>query len=96
MLNAFLDPYWHAGQTGYGVTVDNQVTAHLRHIAGFAGWESVGIGSDVDAAFGRDQTPSGLDTINDWPAIVDHIPEHARRGVLGENWLRFLRDTLPA
>jgi membrane dipeptidase len=96
MLNAFLDPRWELeGPAGCRVATEDQVAAHLHHIAKIAGWESVGIGSDVDAAFGRDQTPSGLDTVEDWPALAVHVPEPARRGVLGENWLRFLRETLP-
>jgi membrane dipeptidase len=97
MLNGFLDPQWEVdGPAGRKVTTEDQVAAHLQHIAAIAGWGAVGIGSDVDAAFGRDQTPSGLDTIEDWPAIAGHIPEPARGGVLGDNWLRFLRETLPA
>jgi membrane dipeptidase len=97
MLNAFLEPRWSFAADGRanGVTVDRQVTAHLHRIADAAGWESVGIGSDQDAAFGRDEAPAELDTVADWERIADHVPDEARAGVLGGNWLRFLRETLP-
>jgi membrane dipeptidase len=55
----------------------------------------VGIGSDVDAGYGRDETPVGVDTCADWPRLVDSVPPAERAGVLGGNWLRFLRETLP-
>lgn len=95
MLNPFLEPRWgHEGADG--VSVGRQVAAHLHRMAELAGWESVGIGSDVDAGYGRDETPQELDSVRDWARIADHVPSEARAGVLGGNWLRFLRETLPA
>ena len=73
----------------------SQGAAHLHYIAALAGWESVGIGSDVDSGFGRDETPVELDSVADWRTIGDHVPTVARQGVLGGNWLRLLRETLP-
>ena len=97
LLNPFLDPRWSydaAGRT-HEVSMGAQGAAHLHHYARIAGWESVGLGTDVDAGFGRDETPLELDTIEDWGSIGRHVPTEARAGVLGENWLRFLRETLP-
>jgi membrane dipeptidase len=94
MLNDFLRPGWSAGDPP--VTLAEAGAAHLRHIAGIAGWERVGIGSDVDAGHGRGETPLELDAVADWPRIGDLAPAEARAGVLGENWLRFLRAALPA
>jgi membrane dipeptidase len=94
-LNAFLEPRWRF-DGAHGVAVGKQVAAHLNRCAEPAGWESVGIGSDVDAGYGRDQTPEELDSVSDWERIAEHVPREARAGVLGGNRLRFLRDTLPA
>jgi membrane dipeptidase len=70
---------------------------HLDHVCQIAGnAEHIGIGSDLDGAFGREQAPYDLETIADLgrvPALL------ARRGypaadiekVMHANWLRFLR-----
>ena len=70
---------------------------HLDHVCQIAGnAEHIGIGSDLDGAFGREQAPYDLETIADLgrvPALL------ARRGypaadiekVMHGNWLRFLR-----
>jgi membrane dipeptidase len=78
------------------VTLAGEAAAHLRHIAGLAGWERVGIGTDVDAGHGRAETPLELDSVADWHRIGELAPAEARAGVLGGNWLRFLRAALPA
>jgi membrane dipeptidase len=93
LLNDFLQPGWSAGDPP--VTLAEQTAAHLRHIAGIVGWERVGIGSDVDAGHGRVETPLELDSVADWPRIAEIAPAEARAGVLGGNWLRFLRAALP-
>jgi membrane dipeptidase len=93
LLNDFLAPGWRAGDPP--VTLAGQAGAHLRHIAGIAGWERVGIGSDVDAGHGRAETPAELDSVADWPRLAEVVPEESRAAVLGGNWLRFLRAALP-
>lgn len=96
LLDDFLDPAWAPGAADApAVRLDGQVAAHLGHIAGVAGWEQVGVGSDVDAGHTRDETPAGLDSVRDWARIGEAVPEPARAGVLGGNWLRFLRAALP-
>jgi membrane dipeptidase len=70
---------------------------HLDHICQLAGNTlHIGIGSDLDGAFGKEQSPYDLDTI----AELQKIPELlSRRGytpadienVMHGNWLRFLR-----
>lgn len=76
------------------VTLDD-VGAHAAHIAQLIGWERVGIGSDLDGGLGADETPAELDTIADLRMVADCVPESARAGVLGENWIRFLSKALP-
>lgn len=76
----------------------NSVLDHLDHICQLAGnaWH-VGIGSDLDGAFGKEQCPADLETIADLqkipyllslrgytPADIQHI--------MHGNWLSFLRN----
>lgn len=70
---------------------------HLDHICQLAGNANhIGIGSDLDGAFGKEQSPYDLDTIADLQTIPEML---AQRGysktdiekVMHGNWLRFLR-----
>jgi membrane dipeptidase len=92
LLNAFLDARWTRANR-VPITLDH-VKRHLAHHASLIGWNRVGIGSDLDGGFGSLETP-GLDTITDLRRIGDLVPEEARAGVLGENWISFLRRALP-
>jgi len=94
MLSEFLDAAWSAGGER-AVELDGRVAAQFAHVAALAGWDRVGLGSDVDAGKDRDGAPDGLDSVLDWPRIGEAVPPGARTGVLGENWLRFLRAALP-
>ncbi len=97
LLNDFLEPQWRfgAGPDQPDVTVVTQVSAHLEHIANLVGWQSVAIGSDVDTVHGRDETPLGLDSVDDWRKVGGSAPATERDAVLGGNWLRFLSEVLP-
>lgn len=73
------------------------VLDHLDRICQIAGnADHVGIGSDLDGAFGREQAPHDLETIGDLARLPAML---ARRGytaadvdkVMHGNWLRFLR-----
>jgi membrane dipeptidase len=72
-----------------------QGIAHLNHFADLIGWDAIGIGSDVDSGFGRDETAVDIDNVEEWSRVGALVPASARSGVLGENWLRFLSQTLP-
>ncbi|WP_339703528.1 membrane dipeptidase [Algoriphagus aquimarinus] len=75
----------------------NTVIDHMEHICQIAGNSNhIGIGSDLDGAFGTEQCPADLNTISD----LNTIPELLRkRGftekdiskVMHGNWLKFLR-----
>lgn len=75
---------------------------HIDHICQLAGnCESIGLGSDMDGGFGKEQCPHEIDTISDLQ-LLDGIL--TRRGyasqeieaILHGNWLRFFRKHLPA
>ena len=93
LYNGFLDQSWPADRS-IRVTVET-VGRHVRHIAGVGGWACVGIGSDLDGGFGRGETPEEIETVADLHVIGSVVPPEARAGVLGENWLSFLRLALP-
>jgi membrane dipeptidase len=76
-----------------GVMID-----HIDHICQLAGNTlHVGIGTDLDGAFGKEQCPYDLETIADLQLVP---PLLAAKGynaidienIMHKNWLRFLRS----
>ena len=74
-----------------------KVIDHMDHICQLAGNSlHIGIGSDLDGAFGKEQSPYDLETIGDLQKLP---PLLAKKGyntediqnVMHGNWLRFLR-----
>ena len=93
-------PGWVRGKsTPQGMNCDLEVMIdHLDHICQIAGnADHIGIGSDLDGAFGREQAPHDLETIADLGRVPSLL---AKRGysaadiekVMHGNWLRFLRN----
>jgi len=94
-------PGWVRGETtpqSSGVCL-NHVVTHIDHICQLAGDAlHVGIGSDLDGAFGTEQTPQDLDTIADLTKLDTVL---AARGYSHEdlegirylNFVNFLRRT---
>jgi membrane dipeptidase len=92
-------PGWVRGQSdprAMGCNLE-KVIDHLDHICQLAGNAlHVGIGTDLDGAFGKEQCPYDLETIADLTRLAELL---GRRGysvadienVLHGNWLRFLR-----
>ena len=83
--------------TGIGL---DRIADHIDHICQLAGNTShVGIGTDLDGGYGREQSPCDLDTIAD---LQNLIPLLEQRGytpadtarILNQNWLRVLREIL--
>ena len=70
---------------------------HMDHICQIAGNAlHIGIGSDLDGAFGTEQSPYDIDTITDLkkiPALLKKrgYKEEDIRNVMHGNWVRFLR-----
>jgi membrane dipeptidase len=71
---------------------------HLDHICQLAGNTlHVGIGSDLDGAFGKEQSPYDLETIADLqkiPALLKKrgYAQEDIENIMHGNWLRFLRQ----
>ena len=94
-----LSPGWERGKSTpqeRGVTLET-VLDHMDHICQIAGNANhIGIGSDLDGAFGTEQCPADLKTITDLNTIPDLL---RKRGfsevdiekVMQKNWLKFLR-----
>lgn len=97
-------PGWIRGQTAplsSGLKLE-VIVEHIDHVCQLAGNAlHAGIGTDLDGGYGTEQTPMDLDTIAD----VARIPEMlSKRGykpvdienVMSGNYIRFLREALPA
>jgi len=94
-----LVPGWVRGQsTPQNTHCDlNKVVDNIDHICQLAGNSlHVGIGSDLDGAFGREQCPYDLETIADLqkiPALFKQrgYSDEDVNNLMHDNWLRFLR-----
>ncbi len=96
-----LSPGWIRGQTtpeSAGVRLATMVD-HIDHVCQLAGnARHAAIGSDLDGAFGREQSPADLDTIADLARVPELL---AARGysdadvqqIMHGNWIRFLEET---
>lgn len=93
-------PGWVRGQStpkSMGCNLEKALD-HLDHICQLAGNTlHVGIGSDLDGAFGTEQCPYDLETIADLQKIPDLLrkrgfSETDIENVMHGNWLRFLRN----
>ena len=94
-----LSPGWIRGES---TPKERNVTLatlldHLDHICQLAGNANhIGIGSDLDGAFGKEQCPSDLDSIADLQKIPDLLlargySDEDVQQVMHGNWLRFLK-----
>ena len=74
---------------------------HLDHICQLAGNAlHVGIGSDLDGGFGKEQCPYDLSTIADLQKIPSLLGKKGYSDgdidqIMHGNWLQFLRKTWP-
>lgn len=94
LYNAFLEPRWRHDKST-PVTLADHLRRHATHLADLVGWDHVGIGSDLDGGFGREESPAEIDTVADLHKAGAAVPPPVRPAVLGANWLTFLRGSLP-
>lgn len=95
-----MTPDWTIGKTRpeqMGLKIE-RIVDHMDHICQLAGnARHIGIGSDLDGGFGREQCPEDMESIADLARIPDML---TRRGysapdvanVMHGNFLRFLRE----
>jgi len=96
-------PEWVRGiSTPDGMNCNLEVMIdHIDHICQLAGNTlHVGIGSDLDGAFGREQCPYDLETIADLKKIPVLLRNRGYsqtdiENMMHGNWLRFLREAWP-
>ena len=75
---------------------------HLDHICQLSGNTlHVGIGTDLDGAYGKEQCPYDLDTIADMQVLKELLTKRGYgqsdlENIFHGNWLRLLRKSLPA
>ncbi|CAL1518426.1 membrane dipeptidase [Chitinophaga sp. MM2321] len=93
-------PGWIRGKSlpaEMNCTLDRMVD-HMDHICQLAGNTlHIGIGSDLDGAYGREQSPADLDTIADLQTIPGLLTKRGYtatdiENIMHGNWVRFLRN----
>lgn len=94
-------PNWQRGISTpekMGVTLDHMVD-NIDHICQLAGNSlHVGIGTDLDGGFGKEQSPSDMDTIADLQSLPEKLKKRGFTDVdiaqiMNKNFIRFLRET---
>src|SRR5438093_4441897 len=99
-----LVPGWVRRQTtpqSAGLKLE-RIIEHIDHVCQLAGnARHSGIGSDLDGAFGREQTPADLDTIADLARIPKMLAARGYtagdvEGIMQANFIRFLRESCKA
>ncbi len=94
-------PNWVRGEStpeGMGVTL-KQMIDNIDHICQLSGNSlHVGIGSDLDGAFGKEQCPNDLDTITDLQKVPQMLSDKGYtrediQNIMHQNFIRFLRKT---
>ncbi len=90
-------PGYEPGKADNAQVKLEMIVAHIDHICQLAGDSThAAIGSDLDGGFGREQSPSDLDTIADLQRLPDMLKQKGFsetdiEGVMHGNWLRFFR-----
>ena len=96
--NWMLKPGWIIGESDPRDVTLEDVADHIAHVCELAGnARHAAIGTDLDGGFGKEQSPSDLDTIADVHKLAFILE---RRGysvddieaIFHGNWLRFLRE----
>jgi membrane dipeptidase len=95
--NWMISPGWVRGATDNPRVMLAHVVDHIDHICQLARSAShVALGSDLDGGFGREQSPSDLDTIADLQCIAEILDSRGYKAediasIMHSNWLRLLR-----
>jgi membrane dipeptidase len=101
IMNRFLKAGVTRTDPKESVTIADLV-AHIDHVCQLLGDAAhVGIGSDLDGGFGADDIPAEMDNVADLNKLIPALSERGYSqddvvAIMGGNWLRILRNTLPA
>ncbi|ATL47225.1 peptidase M19 [Chitinophaga caeni] len=96
-----LIPNWVRGEStpeSTGVSLQH-VADQIDHICQLAGnSRHAAIGSDLDGAFGKEQSPGDLETIADEQKLVEILTTRGYKqedinNIMSKNWIRFLLET---
>ena len=93
-----LHPGWVTGETPHEAVTLNTVVDHIDYICQLAGnSRHAAIGTDLDGGYGREQSPSDLDTIADLQNLTGLLEARGYSAddiaaIMHGNWLRFLHD----
>jgi membrane dipeptidase len=96
-----MTPGWIKRQTtpeAVGLKLE-RIVEHIDHVCQLAGNAGhSGIGSDLDGAFGREQSPADLDTIADLARIPAMLAARGYssgdvQGIMSGNFIRFLKES---
>jgi membrane dipeptidase len=94
-----LQPGWIIGQSSNSEVTLAQVVDHIDYVCQLAGNANhAALGTDLDGGFGRDQSPSDLDTIADLQKLVGLLADRGYSdediaAIMHGNWLRLLRQS---
>lgn len=95
--NWMIRPGWKIGVSDPSTVTMAQIVDHIDHICQIAGNANhCGIGSDLDGGFGKEQSPSDLDTIADLQKMGDLLAERGYSAadvekIMYRNFLEFFR-----
>ncbi len=101
LYNRFMNPDWRP-DAPKAETPLQRVIEMIDYICQLTGSAAhAGIGTDVDGGFGAEQMPDGIDTVTDLLLIADGLRERGFsatdvEAIMGGNFLRVLRQALPA
>jgi membrane dipeptidase len=88
---------WIRGESSPTLVSLSDIANHVDHICQLAGSSHhVGIGSDLDGGFGREQSPHDLDTIADIQRLIPILEARGYsaddiQNIMYRNWLNLLR-----
>jgi membrane dipeptidase len=97
-----LYPDWIIGETDPALVSLEDVVNHIEHVCDIAGnCHHAALGTDLDGGFGKEQTPHDLETIEELGKIgtilsARGFTDDDISAILRDNWIRFLRKSLPA
>lgn len=100
--NWMIRPGWVIGVSDPSTVQMTHIVDHIDHICQLAGSaKHCGIGSDLDGGFGKEQSPSDLETIADLQKMGDLLSARGYsaadiEGILWRNFVEFFQRSLPS